>query len=134
MERNYFADKFSQTKIQSLGVSLNTYYCGDKIAYKMYVGGKLLFKGADYKPSSFYNWDSLEANLSLLGFLCVGIDDTDEEYFKYYSEAQMGWAKNWDVRDALSCYISDIENVDSDDIDSVELHAESLKLFKHKTF
>lgn len=127
MKRNYFADKMSQTKVKAHGLSLTTYYCGDSLAYKMYVDGKLLFKGTDFKPSPFYDWDALETNLSLLGFLCIGIEDTDDEYFKDYNPEQMKWAKGFEKRANLNMWISDIENDE-------EYKEEALTFFTHKTF
>lgn len=125
MKTNLFAEKFSQTKIKSLGVSLTTYYCGNRLAYKMYVGGKLLFKGDDFKPSPLYDWDSLEANLSLLGFLSCGIHDVESNYFKDYTPAQLEWAKGYAIREDLTLYLNDMEDTDS------EYHEEAKKHFKH---
>lgn len=134
MKHNYFTDKISQTKIKTLGVSLNTYFCGDKVAYKMYVNGKLLFNGNDYKPSCCYDWDSLDANLNLLGFLSVGIGGADKYYFENYTPRQMEWANDNAIREDLNLYISDIENVDLEDAESLQNYHDALKHIKHTTY
>lgn len=131
---NLFADKFATTKIKSLGVSLTTYYCGNTLAYKMYVDGKLLFKGTDLRPSPLRNWDSLETSVDLLSFLAVGIHDTDSEYFKDYNVAQLAWANNEyhatkiTTRETLSGLLSDFEDTNGD------FHTDAIKEFKHKTY
>lgn len=129
---NPFADKFSTTKVKSLGVSVTTYYCGDKLAYKMYVDGKLLFKGTQFKPGAIRNWDDLEANIDLLSFLSVGIHDTSKEYFDDYTPAQLAWAKDngysITVREQLSGLVSDASEKSS------EYHADAIKKFTHKTY
>lgn len=132
--RNPFADIFSTTKIKSLGVSVDTYYMGDKLAYKMYVDGVLLFEGTDFKPSSLRNWDDLETNVDLLSFLAVGIHDTDSEYFTNYIPAQLAWANDdgekykITTRETLSGLCSDFEDTNSD------FYEDAQKEFEHTTY
>lgn len=129
---NPFAEIFSTTKIKSLGVQVDTYYVGDKLAYKMYVNGILLFEGTDFKPSPLYNWDDLQANVDLLSFLAVGIQDTDSEYFANYTPAQSAWANDVSggitIREQLSGLLSDAGDKRS------EYYKGARKQFKHKTY
>lgn len=123
----FFDEKLSNTKIKSLGVSLTTYYQGTGIlAYKMYVDGKLLFKGNDYKPSPALGIDTIEANVDLLGLLTVGVGDTDSDYFKDYTPIQLEWAMNFGTREELSLYVSDFQAME-------DFHySEAVKQFTHK--
>ena len=129
---NLFADKFSTTKIKSLGVSINTYYCGNRLAYKMYVNGKMLFKGTDFKPSSLYNWDDIEANIDLLSFLSVGVHDVDSAYIDNYTPKQLDWANDVQsgltIREQLNSLVNDASDKSSD------YYQEAIKQFKHKTY
>lgn len=131
---NPFAEIFSTTKIKSLGVQVDTYYVGDKLAYKMYVDGILLFEGTDFKPSPLYNWDDLQANVDLLSFLAVGIHDTDSEYFANYTAAQLAWANDEGekykitTRETLSGLCSDFEDTNSD------FYEDAQKEFEHITY
>lgn len=127
MKRNVFVDKLSTTKIKDLGVSLTTYYCGNKVAYKFYVDGKLLFQGDDFKPGALYNWDDLETNLSLMGFLTVSEGATDAEYFKDYTPEQILWRDSNKCQE-LNILISDLEDKNG------EYYSEAIKRVKHKTF
>lgn len=127
-----YADIFSTTKIKSLGVQVDTYYLGDKLAYKMLVNGKILFEGSDFKPSPLYNWNDLQANLDLLGFLSTGIHDTDSEYFESYTQDQLNWANDVTggitIREQLSGLISDASDKGS------EYYKGAIKQFKHITY
>lgn len=129
---NPYADIFSTTKIKSLGVQVDTYYMGDKLAYKMYVNGVLLFEGTDFKPSCMRNWDDLEANIDLLSFLACGIHDTDSEYFANYTPVQLDWANDVTggitIREQLSGLVSDASDKGS------EYYKDAIKQFKHKTY
>lgn len=130
--RNPYADIFSTTKIKSLGVQVDTYYLGDKLAYKMHVNNVLLFEGSDFRPSSMRNWDDLEANIDLLSFLSVGIHDTDSGYFAEYTQAQLDWANDVrggiTIREQLSGLVSDASDKSS------EYYKDAIKQFKHKTY
>lgn len=127
-----YADIFSTTKIKSLGVQVDTYYLSDKLAYKMQVNGKLLFEGSDFKPSSLYNWDDLQANLDLLSFLAVGIHDTDREYFANYTPEQLDWANDAEggitIREQLSGLVADASDKRN------EYYKGAIKQFKHITY
>jgi hypothetical protein len=99
----------------------------------MYVNGKLLFKGDDYKPSDLYDWDALETTVDLLGFLAIGKGGTDKDYFKNYTQAQLDWANDIGdiitVREKLNLLISDVL-----DTDEIEYYKDAIKAFKHKIF
>lgn len=123
---NPFAEKFATTKIKSLGISVTTYYMGNKLAYKMYVNGKLLFKGIDFRPSPLRNWDDIEATIDLLAFLSTGIHDTDLDYFNDYTGLQMDWAIGYGAREQLSGLVSDASDVTS------EYYENAIKAFNHK--
>lgn len=54
--------------------------------------GKSLFKGEDFTCSPLHAVDSDECVEALLGFLTLRPGDTDREYFKDYTKAQMEFA------------------------------------------
>lgn len=131
VKSNPFADKCATTKISSLGVSVTTYYYGRKLAYKMYVDRKLLFKGTDFKPSPLYCIDNIQASVDLLSFLSVGLWDTDLSYFEDYNQRQIEWANDriGDImittRETLSGLLSDYGDPKS------EFQPDAIKEFKH---
>ena len=53
----------------------------------------VLFEGDDFKPSPMYAVDSDEAVRNLLGFLSLRPGDTDDEYFKDYTDVQRDFAE-----------------------------------------
>lgn len=81
------------------------------MAYKAFRNGELLFEGNDYKPAPSHNCDSLEAIVDLLGFLTVKEGDTDPDYFKNYTPAQIEWTKTSDCEDVL-LLVADFEDDD----------------------
>jgi hypothetical protein len=84
-------------------------------------GKELLFSGDDFSPSPMDDIQSLGALSSLLGFLTIGIDDTDDDYFENYTKRQFDFAKDkWGDREYLSCLVYDIENDDIDDYYDIE--------------
>lgn len=90
------------------------YKGGDKLEYYVFADDmSILFHGDDYKPSPLNNIDSLEAMTDFLGFVCCKPGDTDDEYFKDYTEAQMKWANSSDC-ERLQVLVYDFENRDSD--------------------
>lgn len=96
-------------------IKLFLIYIGtNKLQYYMFVNDTILFEGVDYQPSSLYNIDSLESIVGLLSFLCVGIHDTDKEFFKNYTPDQIKWATEYGYREQLSCLVHDFENTDSE--------------------
>lgn len=116
--------KIATTKIKKAKVSLTTYCNGNTVAYKMYVEGKLLFSGTDYKPSDLVGRDSLDASLNLLGLLSMGVNDTDDTFFENYTPEQYRWASEDGNRQNLDFIIADIET------DSV-YKTKSLKQIEH---
>ncbi len=82
----------------------------DKVKYFVFRGEKLFFAGNDFRPAPMHGIDSLEAITSLLGFICVGIHDTESEYFKEYTPEQLEWAKGNGDREQLSGLLSDLDN------------------------
>ena len=57
-----------------------------------------LFKGSDLQVSPLYEPESPEAIATLLDFLSLGKNDTDEEYFDHYSGNQLEWLTNFEHR------------------------------------
>lgn len=86
----------------------------NKLKYYMFIGDNILFEGNDYKPSPLYNIDDLESIVGLLSFSCIGIHDTDKEFFKEYTPEQIKWASEYGDREQLSILINDYENTDSE--------------------
>lgn len=84
------------------------------LQYYMFVGDTILFEGDDYKPSPLHNIDDLESITGLLSFLCVGIHDTDKEFFKDYTPDQIKWATEYGNREQLSVLLNDFEDTDSE--------------------
>jgi len=87
------------------------YKGGNTVKYLVFLNGKLLFGGDDFKPSPLYNQDSLESIISLLGFLTCQPGDTDDEFFAKYTPFQMEWAKSFEC-EQLKGEISDYEYSD----------------------
>lgn len=84
---------------QSVAFTLETFDTGkvDRmgkyvIAYRFSQGDKVLFEGDDFHCSPMYTIDSGESLRSLLGFLTLRPGDTDEEYFKNYTQEQLDFA------------------------------------------
>jgi hypothetical protein len=61
------------------------------LAYKLRHRGRLIFKGRDYSGSPLHCDDSDETVAGLLAFLSLKPGDTDREYFKGYTRAQMAF-------------------------------------------
>ena len=76
-----------------------------KLGYEFKVGRKMLFQGEDFCCSPCYSVDSLHTAYSLLGFLTLGIHDTDGEYFEDYTKEQLDWAEGYGKREYLSALI-----------------------------
>ena len=108
MKRNHFADKLATLRVPQFKVALHTYYCGDKVAYKMFLGRKLLFKGTDYRPSLLYNWVDIETSLNLLSFLTVQPTDVHPNYFRNYTPTQLAWAESFEC-EQLKGLLNDLE-------------------------
>lgn len=68
---------------------------GERIGYRFLDQGKLIFEGKDFRPSPLYATDSMETVCALLDFLSLRPGDTDSDYFKDYTAAQLKWAKSY---------------------------------------
>lgn len=79
------------------------------LAYEFKVGRNIIFQGDDFHCSPLASIDSLETAYSILGFLTLGIHDTDDEYFENYTPEQLEWANGYGKRVELSFLISDWE-------------------------
>ncbi len=86
-----------------------TYLGGMTVKYDMFYKGELLFSGNDFKPSPLRDQDHIENVLAGLSFLCLRDGDTDKEYFKNYSQAQLDWTQTSDC-ETLSYLISDTDS------------------------
>jgi hypothetical protein len=73
------------------------------LAYKLFDGGSLIFKGEDFHCSPLHAIDSLDTVEGLLAFLTLRPGDTDPEYFASYSPRQMAWCRG--VRCELQGFI-----------------------------
>lgn len=85
------------------------YTGSSKVRYYMFLDGKLLFKGNDFRPSPLHGIDSIQSVVSLLGFLTVQEHDTDPEYFKDYTPEQLEWS-NSGYCEAVKGLVSDYED------------------------
>lgn len=111
-------------RYQADGVTCSIYWNGgNKCSYIFESEGVELTRGNDFKPSPMHYIDSIETMVSLLSFMAVKPGDTDDDYFKYHSDAFMDWLET-DRRDALNLMISDFEDTDS------EWHTEAVAYFK----
>lgn len=61
------------------------------IRYKLWDSGRLIFRGTDYSPSPMHCIDGDLSVAGLLAFLSVGKGDTDSDYFREYTRAQIEW-------------------------------------------
>lgn len=75
------------------------------LAYVFRQDGNVIFRGADYGCSPMHAIDSAESMAALLGFLSLGDDDTDDEYFADYTPEQLEWRDEY--AEALSIYALD---------------------------
>lgn len=85
-----------------------TYLGGMHVEYHAFKDGALLFYGKDFKPSPMHNQDDIETIVDLLGFLTAQPGDTDADFFKGYSPAQMAWAESFEC-EQLRGQVSDFE-------------------------
>jgi hypothetical protein len=54
-------------------------------------GSATIFEGSEYGCSPLHALDSIECVYGLLGFLAMGKDGVDADYFKDYTPAQIAW-------------------------------------------
>jgi hypothetical protein len=71
---------------------------------------KIIFKGDEYGCSPCHATDSDASVRELLDFLTLKPHDTDEEYFKDYTPAQLDWCQSSDCEQLQCAYT--IENDD----------------------
>jgi hypothetical protein len=64
------------------------------LTYKLFDGGRLIFKGEDFHGSPLHAVDSLDTVEGLLAFLTLRPGDTDPDYFESYSPRQMAWCRS----------------------------------------
>lgn len=80
---------------------LGMYYAGlrlsgkDRIGYRFYCMGKLIFKGTDFGCSPMHAIDSLASMASLLSFLSLKPGDTDREWFATYNKRQLAFCQEY---------------------------------------
>lgn len=83
-------------------------------SYTLRVDDKILFSGNDYGPSPLYPIDSIGSLMGLLGFLTLKEGDTDDEYFKDYTAAQLEFTQS-DLCQELSMICYDYESDELED-------------------
>lgn len=83
----------------------------DQVKYKFLTPDKeILFEGADFFCSPLIvNPESKEAAISLLGFLTLRKGDTDADWFKKYTPAQLQFSRSQDCEN-LQLIVFDYEN------------------------
>lgn len=102
-----FSDKMRTITVKQANIKAALFYQGtDIVAYKVWYKGKLLFAGNDYRPGMGISIDSKESIVNLLGFFTVKLDDTDEDYFKNYTQEQLDWLETDDI-DELNLFVND---------------------------
>ena len=65
--------------------------------YDFQVSNSPVFQGNDFSSSPMVESQSEDSVMSLLGFLSCQEGDTDDEYFKDYTQEQLAW------RDSFRC-------------------------------
>lgn len=78
------------------------------LAYKLYDGDELIFKGTDFCCSLCKAVDSVETIEGILAFLSLRPGDTDREYFDDYTPRQMEWCQSARCEE-LACIRCEIE-------------------------
>lgn len=77
--------------------------CETYIGYELRTGDEVLFTGEDFLCSPLHAIDSDKSMACLMGFLTLRPGDTDEEYFKDYTQAQLDYCQEY--AEALSCEV-----------------------------
>ena len=97
-------------RLYDTNVPTGTGRMGDTfLAYDFFDGTKLIFTGDRYRVGAGTPIDSTAAVYGLLGFLSLKEGDTDAEYFKDYSPAQLAWSQSGRA-DELSLIVHDNED------------------------
>ncbi len=73
------------------------------IGYRLSMGRTVLFEGEDFGCSPMHAIDSDEAVKGIMGFLTLRPGDTDAEYFRDYTPAQLDYCAHH--AEALSCEV-----------------------------
>ena len=91
------------------GVTVRLYDTGGRddygqaqLAYRLSSGSQVIFEGDDFGPSPLHAIDGVETVRGLLSFLTPQPGDTDDEYFKDYTQAQTDWAASAQADDIRS--------------------------------
>jgi hypothetical protein len=71
--------------------------------------GTVVFSGDDLGCSPMNNTELKGNAIALLGFLTLKPGDTDDDYFKDYTPAQLAWCESTAAED-LRCIVDDREN------------------------
>lgn len=118
---------FAAVLLLTNGYSLYTLYPGGDHLHYYFFDRKdnIIFSGSDYKPAPRYNIDGVESLVSLLGFLCVRRGDTDNEYFKNYTQAQIEWSESNTCLELQSL----INDYDYCDPEYKKAHKDAVKFF-----
>ena len=80
----------------------------DMYEYTVITPTGVVFEGKDFSPSPLYCEDDKRVAASLLFFVSLQPQDTDEEYFANYTPEQRAWAESWDCENAM-CRVSELE-------------------------
>jgi len=82
---------------------------GGPCSYVVFLNDVVLFEGDKFKPSPLHYIDSPEAICSMLGFITVKEEDTDPDYFKDYTPAQIEFTQS-NICEQLSGLLSDFSD------------------------
>jgi hypothetical protein len=90
--------------------TLKLFYLGlQKIGYRLtsreHRKTETIFEGEDFRPSPIHSVDGDDAVKSLMTFLTCRPGDTDDEYFKDYTPAQLSYCDSH--AETLNCAVVD---------------------------
>ena len=103
-------------KLQHLPIAVKSKINGQKegrlyYSYEFYVENELIFSDNDFSPSPLYldhkNTLNAKSIYSLLSFLTLQPGDTDDEYFKNYTETQLAFVDSG-IADEIRIIIYDL--------------------------
>lgn len=102
-----FSDQIRGIRVKSAGIRAALFYKGtNKLAYKVWHRGKLLFYGNDYRPGIMTAFDSKESIMGLLNYMALQEGDTDDEYFADYTPEQLAFSSSDDCEE-LKIFVLD---------------------------
>lgn len=111
-------------KDKELKLKLSIFWNGGNFCSYIFEHNEIeLQRGNDFRPSPLHNIDDNETLISLLSFLTVQPGDTDDNYFKDYTNAMMKFCKSFEC-EQLKCLVCDFDDKNS------EYFAESNKYFQ----